>query len=275
MNLYLNEALVHFFHMGYRVSGIAKPKIRTQMLFFVPGWKTQHLVPAISRMPSSQLSPWILPFFVYQKTRDFNFVLLFSLQILGFFEISSSSSKAQSISILTNPKFPYPPLPARSTLLKSPIRASIPPRSVLICCRDMEDYAEELRTPPVSLVSLVGLPDLHPTISSYLHSEQPPINTLALPDFSKISIFARKNKESRDPSRPMGILKREWLAKHRTKIPAIVAVMFGSDQVSGDPAQWLQVCTDLDNLKYDFLPQFLSFSLFVFVWIFVNVDLNW
>ncbi|KAJ8643617.1 hypothetical protein MRB53_005365 [Persea americana] len=113
----------------------------------------------------------------------------------------------------------------------------------------MEDYGEELRTPPVALVCLVGFPDLHQTISSFLHSEQPPINTLALPDFSKITLFARKNKESRDASRPMGILKREWLAKHRTKVPAIVAALFGSDQVSGDPAQWAHVCNDLDNLK--------------------------
>lgn len=124
----------------------------------------------------------------------------------------------------------------------------------------MEDYGEELRTPPVALVCLVGFPDLHQTISSFLHSEQPPINTLALPDFSKITLFARKNKESRDASRPMGILKREWLAKHRTKVPAIVAALFGSDQVSGDPAQWAHVCNDLDNLKYDFLPS--SISLF-------------
>lgn len=113
----------------------------------------------------------------------------------------------------------------------------------------MEDYAEELRTPPVSLVSLVGFPELHQAISSFLHSEQPPINTLALPDFSKISIMARKQKETQDLSPPSGILKRDWLVKHRTRVPAVVAALFGLDQISGDPAQWLQVCTDLENLK--------------------------
>ncbi|XP_039146437.1 trafficking protein particle complex subunit 11 isoform X1 [Dioscorea cayenensis subsp. rotundata] len=115
----------------------------------------------------------------------------------------------------------------------------------------MEDYPEELRTPPVSLVSVVGCPDLHSTISAVLHSEQPPINTLALPDFSKISILARKQRDPLDAGGhpPEGILKKDWLLKHRTRVPAVVAALFGSDQVNGDPAQWLQVCTDLENLK--------------------------
>ncbi|KAJ4962840.1 hypothetical protein NE237_022779 [Protea cynaroides] len=127
----------------------------------------------------------------------------------------------------------------------------------------MENYAEELRTPPITLVSLVGCPELHPTISTYLHSEKPPINTLALPDFSKISVLAKKQMENVDSHLPVGILKRDWLLKHRTsgilkrdwllkhrtRVPAVVAALFRSDQVSGDPTIWLQVCTDLENLK--------------------------
>lgn len=115
----------------------------------------------------------------------------------------------------------------------------------------MEEYPEELRTPPVALVSLVGCPELHATITTHLHSEQPPINALALPDFSKISIFARPSKDASVPPPPVaGILKKDWLLKHRTRVPAVVAALFSSDHVSGDPAQWLQVCTDLENLKY-------------------------
>ncbi|KAM7519940.1 hypothetical protein LguiB_018902 [Lonicera macranthoides] len=115
----------------------------------------------------------------------------------------------------------------------------------------MEEYPEEMRTPPVALVSLVGCPELHPLISTHLHSDQPPINTLALPDFSKISIMAKTPKEnpSSNSGPPGGILKRDWLLKHRTRVPAVVAVLISSDHVSGDPAQWLQVCTDLENLK--------------------------
>lgn len=119
----------------------------------------------------------------------------------------------------------------------------------------MEYYPEELRTPPISLVSVVGCPELHQTISSFLHAEQPPINTLALPDFSKISVLARKHKDPLASPQPVaGILKRDWLMKHRTRVAAAVAALFRADYVTGDPAQWLQVCTDLENLKYGFLP---------------------
>ena len=117
----------------------------------------------------------------------------------------------------------------------------------------MEDYPEELRTPPLSLVSIVGCPELHPSISAALSSQQPPMNTLALPDFAKASILARSAK-ARDPlappQAPAGILKKDWLLKHRTRVPAAVAALFHADQVSGDPAQWLQACSDLENLKY-------------------------
>ncbi|KAL5707268.1 hypothetical protein ACHQM5_025336 [Ranunculus cassubicifolius] len=117
----------------------------------------------------------------------------------------------------------------------------------------MEDYAEELRTPPVTLISIVGCPELHTTISTYLHTEQPPINTLALPDFSKISNIMSRKKQTLDSSssnpNPNGILKKDWLLKHRTRIPSVIAALFNSIHVSGDPTQWLQVCTDLENLK--------------------------
>jgi hypothetical protein len=58
----------------------------------------------------------------------------------------------------------------------------------------MENYPEELRTPPVSLVSIVGCPELHSSISTALSSQQPPMNTLALPDFAKASILAHSIK---------------------------------------------------------------------------------
>ncbi|XP_076926004.1 uncharacterized protein LOC143589023 [Bidens hawaiensis] len=114
----------------------------------------------------------------------------------------------------------------------------------------MEYYPEELRTPPVTLVCIVGHQDLHATISTHLHSEQPPINTLALPDFSKISLIDKTPKDnvSQLPS-STGIVKRDWLLKHRTRVPAVVAALFDTDQLSGDPALWQQLCNDLDSLK--------------------------
>ncbi|KAG7535864.1 Trafficking protein particle complex subunit 11 [Arabidopsis thaliana x Arabidopsis arenosa] len=130
----------------------------------------------------------------------------------------------------------------------------------------MEEYPEELRTPPVSLVALFGYSELHASITKYLHSQQPPINALAFPDFSHISLLlAHDDQISRTssfrdplsvtdssspiPSRCGGILKRDWLLKHRTKVPALVAAFFPSHHIFGDPTQWLQVCSDLDSLK--------------------------
>ncbi|KAI4327874.1 hypothetical protein L6164_020285 [Bauhinia variegata] len=117
----------------------------------------------------------------------------------------------------------------------------------------MEEYPEELRTPPVTLVSMVGCPELHGLISPYLLSAHPPINTLALPDLSKISLFSKKKDSDSNTTPPSsnigGMLKKDWLLKHRTKIPAVIAALFPAQHVSGDPAQWLQVCSDLDSIK--------------------------
>uniref|UniRef100_A0A1J3JCK7 Trafficking protein particle complex subunit 11 n=1 Tax=Noccaea caerulescens TaxID=107243 RepID=A0A1J3JCK7_NOCCA len=130
----------------------------------------------------------------------------------------------------------------------------------------MEEYPEELRTPPVSLVALFGYPEQHASITKHLHSQQPPINALAFPDFSHLSLLlAHDDKINRtssfrdplsvsdssspNPSRCGGILKRDWLLKHRTKVPALVAAFFPSHDIFGDPKQWLQVCSDLDSLK--------------------------
>lgn len=130
----------------------------------------------------------------------------------------------------------------------------------------MEDYPEELRTPPVSLISLVGCPELHASISKHLHLEQPPLNTLALPDFSKISLFSKTPKDD-DPSCAHlgGILKRDWLLKHRTRVPSVLAALFSHDQLSGDPAQWLHVCSLLDQLKAVIRPRNIKLLLVVLV----------
>ncbi|KAL8546718.1 hypothetical protein ACS0TY_006444 [Phlomoides rotata] len=113
----------------------------------------------------------------------------------------------------------------------------------------MEEYPEELRTPPVALTCLVGCPEVHGLITAHLHSQQPPINAIALPDFSKISVIPPKKPPRETSEHVPGIFKRDWLSKHRTRIPAVVAALYSSHDVSGDPAQWLQVCTDVENLK--------------------------
>ncbi|XP_018450467.2 uncharacterized protein LOC108821961 isoform X2 [Raphanus sativus] len=126
-----------------------------------------------------------------------------------------------------------------------------------------EEYPEELRTPPVSLVALFGCSELHSSITTHLHSQQPPINALAFPDFSHLPLLLAPphdhshsssfrdplSSDSSSPTLPSGILKRDWLLKHRTKVPALVAAFFPSNHIFGDPTQWLQVCSSLDTLK--------------------------
>ncbi|CAH8352212.1 unnamed protein product [Eruca vesicaria subsp. sativa] len=124
--------------------------------------------------------------------------------------------------------------------------------------RGSKEYPEELRTPPVSLVALFGCSELHSSITTHLHSQQPPINALAFPDFSHLPLLLAPHQTSSftdplsdsSPTLPTsGILKRDWLLKHRTKVPALVAAFFPSTHIFGDPTQWLQVCSNLDTLK--------------------------
>ncbi|KAK8606692.1 hypothetical protein V6N13_052457 [Hibiscus sabdariffa] len=124
----------------------------------------------------------------------------------------------------------------------------------------MEEYPEELRSPPVALVALVGCSEHHGAMTTHLLSHQPPINTLALPDFSKLTHLLQRSSSS-----PGGFLKRDWLVKHRTKIPAVVAALFSWDHVSGDPAQWVQVCSDLDDIKAAIRPKNTKLLLLVVV----------
>lgn len=129
----------------------------------------------------------------------------------------------------------------------------------------MEEYPEELRSPPVALVALVGCPEQHGAITTYLLSQQHPINTLALPDLSKLFHLLHRPPSPSPSSSPAGFLKRDWLVKHRTKIPAVVAALFSWDHVSGDPAQWVQVCSDLDDLKAAIRPRNTKLLLLVVV----------
>ncbi|KAJ7953252.1 Trafficking protein particle complex subunit 11 [Quillaja saponaria] len=127
----------------------------------------------------------------------------------------------------------------------------------------MEEYPEELRTPPVTLTSVVGCPELHSQISTQLHSERPPINTLALPDLSKIFLFSKKKESESDPTSPSssigGIFKKDWLLKHRTKIPAVLAALFHSEHVFGDPVQWLQKCSSCKEHQIGYCSRPLEF----------------
>ena len=65
----------------------------------------------------------------------------------------------------------------------------------------MESYSEELRTPPLALVALLGRSDLHATISDFLRKEQrPPINSIGVPELSRAVSFFGEHKEKKSDS---------------------------------------------------------------------------
>ncbi|KAG6554217.1 hypothetical protein Mapa_004133 [Marchantia paleacea] len=115
----------------------------------------------------------------------------------------------------------------------------------------MDLYPEELRTPPMALVALVGMPELHSAVSLSLQKEEPPLNTLAIPEFCRISIIGGKERKAADARMPppLGILKADWLAKHRTRSAAVLAILLSCDQVYGDHSQWLQICSHIDSVN--------------------------
>ena len=115
----------------------------------------------------------------------------------------------------------------------------------------MDEYPEELLTPPVPLVALVGMPEIHLQVSTFLSANQPSIVSISILDPQEATILAGKEKrplEARLPP-PVGIIKSGWLKKHREKSAGAVALFLDRDLVHGDPGQWLAVCAEIDAIK--------------------------
>lgn len=47
-----------------------------------------------------------------------------------------------------------------------------------------------------------------------------------------------------------GILRREWLGKHRNQRPAVTVSFFDSESLMSDPTSYAHVCQQLDALRY-------------------------
>ncbi|KAK9861709.1 hypothetical protein WJX84_004539 [Apatococcus fuscideae] len=73
----------------------------------------------------------------------------------------------------------------------------------------MEFYPAELATPPLALVALLGLPDLHSKIGNYLRSNhRPPINSISVPEPSGAGrIFGERKPLLTSGVSALGILK--------------------------------------------------------------------
>ncbi|BDA49832.1 hypothetical protein COCOBI_14-4520 [Coccomyxa sp. Obi] len=62
-------------------------------------------------------------------------------------------------------------------------------------------------------------------------------------------VFGEKKASMTAPSGPLNILKADWFAKHRQQRPAVAAVFFEREAVTGDPAQWARVLAGLEAVR--------------------------
>eukprot|EP00899_Mesostigma_viride_P009627 jgi/Mesvir1/18666/Mv17165-RA.1 len=115
----------------------------------------------------------------------------------------------------------------------------------------MDALPEEYKSRPLALVAVLGVPSLHAAISTYFRNEQrPPINIMSVAGPSELFPGSGGLKtENAQQTPPKGILKASWLAKHRTRRPAVVIALMQRDDVFGDPAGWTNTCALIDSLK--------------------------
>ena len=59
--------------------------------------------------------------------------------------------------------------------------------------------------------------------------------------------------------------KKGLTGEAQEQVPAVAGALFSWDHVSGDPAQWVQVCLDLDELKAAIRPRNIKLLLLVMV----------
>lgn len=115
----------------------------------------------------------------------------------------------------------------------------------------MEEYPEELLTPPVPLVALLGVPQLHAQMAEFLASQQPAMAALSIPDPSDAGVLGGKERrplDSRMPP-PVGIIKSDWLAKHRQRTASVAVLLLEREHVYGDPTEWQVVCGHIDIIR--------------------------
>ena len=73
----------------------------------------------------------------------------------------------------------------------------------------MNTYPQELVTPPLALVALLGCPQLHPSVGEYLRSQhRPPINSLGVAEpWAASRLFGERKGMLTAPKERAGILK--------------------------------------------------------------------
>ena len=139
----------------------------------------------------------------------------------------------------------------------------------------MDILPSELKTPPLGAVALVGLPSVHASISAHLRSElRPPLHSISVASVDAAAqLFpARKPKPGGENAPQVrgltpasraaaldgcaaaqvlplsGVLRADWLTKHRQHRPALAVVFFQRDAV-GSGATHAALCAQLEAVR--------------------------
>ncbi|CAI7893432.1 unnamed protein product [Closterium sp. NIES-53] len=115
----------------------------------------------------------------------------------------------------------------------------------------MDAFPEELLTPPVPLVALLGAPELHVAIAQHLQAQSPPVASVFVPDRADAAEVSGKERRPADAkcAPPLGVVKAEWVKKHRERIPAAAVVLVEKSLLCGDAGAWQSVCAEIDQIK--------------------------
>eukprot|EP00884_Botryococcus_braunii_P005388 jgi/Botrbrau1/14850/Bobra.0326s0004.1 len=115
----------------------------------------------------------------------------------------------------------------------------------------MNFYPPELVTPPLALVVFLGCPEVHSSVGEFLRSHhKPPMNSLGVADpLSAPRLFGERKQSLVASAAPAGILKADWLQKHRTRRPSVALLFLHTSAVAGDPNAWAGVCRNVDTVR--------------------------
>ena len=115
----------------------------------------------------------------------------------------------------------------------------------------MNAFPPELSTPPLPLVALLGVPPAADAVVSHLRTgRRPPLTSVVAVDAGAAArLFPARKPAAADPDAVAGVFKAEWYGKHRTRRPAVAALLVARGDVASGAAAWASTAAALDAVK--------------------------
>ncbi len=123
----------------------------------------------------------------------------------------------------------------------------------------MNDYPDELRHFPSPVIAFVGSPSLHSAITKNLstrkdlYGQEVSYYHILSFDAAGPSLFPDRKKERRQTYEgyiPNGILKADWMNKHRKLIPSLILLFYVWDEDKNWRNKENDMCNELEMLRY-------------------------